>query len=632
MAKINWIRASGIGSKIILLALIGIACLAVIGGVNIWINYRNASNANVGDMARHVSGSVAELMLIEEKFIGSGNTDFLKLYDAGINELVAQIGKINQHGTHEIQDMAEEISASEKAHREIFKAISQNKTLIDSNKVELNQKIQALQGYLADAAGTIDAKETELGMEGDVLDPTMGTLRSEIRLYLSYWYVNLLNIQELLLFSDFELYTQKDGALQDELNRGQKNLQALLSAVNHGELSRLWKAAIAQVPPVKELQASMIDLWQTNKKLAGQLEETAQGVLLTANGITREVRRDIERSTSIGQKVGTIIGCVGLLLLVVVSYLIYRSITRSLNQAIDGLSDGAEEVASASGQISSASQSLAQGASEQAASLEETSASLEEMASMTKTSSENSNQADSLMKTIDGIVGKAGEAMDKLIHSMEEMSRASDETQKIVKTIDEIAFQTNLLALNAAVEAARAGEAGAGFAVVADEVRNLAMRAADAAKNTAELIAETVKRSKSGNEILTETNTAFTEVAKHATEVGTIISEISAASQEQTEGISQINNAIGQMDQITQQNAANAEESASASQEMNAQSQRMRDLVDGLVLLIGGKQTGGSDRPKADLKPAVKEQPMPGSPSQAEAAKVIPFEEEFEDF
>ena len=614
MSKFKWIRTAGIKPKIILLAVVGISCLVMIGGFNILINYRTASESKIGEMAQHVSSSVVKLMLVEEKFVRSGEADLLNQYDVIIQNLESQIDRIQQHGTPEIQKMALETAAVEQNHRQIFKAISQNIVAIEANKSELNQKIQALQGLLADAAAYIDAQETELVTEGDLLDPTMGSLRGELHIFLSDWYVKLLNIRELLLFSDLEAFKKKHAALEDKMKRGQNNLQALLIAVNSSELNRLWKSVLGDIPKIKALQSSMLELWAANKELAKQLEETAQSVQQTADAITQVVQEDIRRSTAFGQMIGAVVGCVGLLLLVILSFIIYRSITVSLNRAIDELSDGAEEVASASGQISTSSQSLAQGAFEQAASLEETSASLEEMSSMTKTSSDNANQADSLMKTIDGIVVEAGEAMNKLIHSMEEMSKASDETQKIVKTIDEIAFQTNLLALNAAVEAARAGAAGAGFAVVADEVRNLAMRAADAAKNTAELIAETVKRSKSGNEILTETNKAFTEVANHATEVGTIISEISAASQEQAEGISQINNAIGQMDQITQQNAANAEESASASQEMNIQSQRMRDLVDGLVLLVGEKQAGGVDRPKTVVKPEPQKQTSMASP------------------
>jgi methyl-accepting chemotaxis protein len=178
--------------------------------------------------------------------------------------------------------------------------------------------------------------------------------------------------------------------------------------------------------------------------------------------------------------------------------------------------------------------------------------------------------------------------MDELTHSMAEIAKSSEETSKIIKTIDEIAFQTNLLALNAAVEAARAGEAGAGFAVVADEVRNLAMRAAEAAKNTANLIEDTVKKVQGGSSLVDSANEAFTRVSENASKVGGLIAEIAAASSEQAQGIEQVNTAVTEMDQVTQSNAASAEESASASEEMSAQAEQMRSMVGELVALVDG--------------------------------------------
>jgi methyl-accepting chemotaxis protein len=273
---------------------------------------------------------------------------------------------------------------------------------------------------------------------------------------------------------------------------------------------------------------------------------------------------------------------------ILLSVLTVRSVSRALKGIIGGMSEASQEVTSAAGQLSTASQSLAEGASEQAAAIEQTSSSLEEMASMTKQNAANSNQANDLMKKAKQIVGQANGSMAHLTSSMDEISKASEETSKIIRTIDEIAFQTNLLALNAAVEAARAGEAGAGFAVVADEVRNLAMRAAEAAKNTANLIEGTVKKIKEGSEIVKKTNAEFSEVQTAAAKMVELIGEISAASDEQAQGIEQISKAVSEMDKVVQQNSANAEESAAASEEMSAQAVQMKQFVGGLVALVGG--------------------------------------------
>jgi methyl-accepting chemotaxis protein len=334
--------------------------------------------------------------------------------------------------------------------------------------------------------------------------------------------------------------------------------------------------------------------------------------------------------------------------LVVLCLLIYWTVTRVIikpvNRIIEGLIRGADQVASASDQISSTSQSLAEGSSEQAASIEETSSSLEEMSSMTKQNADNANQADNLMKEANRVVTKANDSMADLTVSMEEISKASQETSKIIKTIDEIAFQTNLLALNAAVEAARAGEAGAGFAVVADEVRNLAMRAADAAKNTAELIEGTVQKVKDGGELVATTNDAFGQVADSAAKVGELVGEIAAASKEQAQGIGQVNTAVTEMDKIVQQNAANAEESASASEEMNAQAEQMKGFVEDLEALVGGNAKSKTKRghtrvkaPKALTGKAfaapVKKEVLAHNAKEIDPDQVIPMhDEDFAEF
>ena len=262
-------------------------------------------------------------------------------------------------------------------------------------------------------------------------------------------------------------------------------------------------------------------------------------------------------------------------------------LVRPISRIVTGLSDGSDQVASASAQVSASSQLLAGGASVQASSLEETSSSLEEMSSMTKQTADNANHAKVMMNEAKAVVEKANVQMAQLTEAIGQITRSSEETGKIIKTIDEIAFQTNLLALNAAVEAARAGESGAGFAVVADEVRNLALRSAEAARNTSDLIEKTIKAVRNGNEMTVSTQEAFRANAELSGKISQLVDEIASASEEQAHGIAQVNTAVAEMDKVTQQTAATAEESASAAEEMNAQAQQMRGYVEELAAMVG---------------------------------------------
>ena len=277
-----------------------------------------------------------------------------------------------------------------------------------------------------------------------------------------------------------------------------------------------------------------------------------------------------------------------------IAVMLVRSLTSTLSRIINSLNEGSEQVTSAAGQVSSASQSLAEGATEQAAGLEETSSSLEEMASMTKQNADNAQQANTLASEARKAADTGTESMSRMNAAINEIQKSSDETAKIIKVIDEIAFQTNLLALNAAVEAARAGEAGKGFAVVAEEVRNLAMRSAEAAKNTSELIEDSVKNSKNGVDIANEVGKVLEEIVGGIGKTSDLVGEIAAASREQAQGIEQVNTAVNQMDKVTQQNAANAEESASASEELSAQAEQMNQIVSELSALVGGRSTGSN--------------------------------------
>ncbi len=274
------------------------------------------------------------------------------------------------------------------------------------------------------------------------------------------------------------------------------------------------------------------------------------------------------------------------------AFFITRGITKPINRIIAGLNDGADQVNDAAAQVSTASQQSAEGASEQASSLEETSSALEQMAAMTRTNAENAKQANELSNQARRAAQSGDETMGKLNSAMTAINDSSGQISKIIKVIEEIAFQTNLLALNAAVEAARAGEHGKGFAVVADEVRNLAQRAAQAARETTELIENSVGKAKEGTDVAGEVGQALGAIVGDVTKVTDLIDGITKASEEQAQGVDQVNTAVSQMDKVTQQNAAGAEESASAAEELSAQAQQVKGIVNELMALVNGG--GGS--------------------------------------
>lgn len=374
------------------------------------------------------------------------------------------------------------------------------------------------------------------------------------------------------------------------------------SLEEHQKLGQQYRAALKSYDGSKSDSCFVVDhlVAGIDRPATDAIDAIVRQVQQFAADTTEATEGQFQRQVARIQTLVLITLLVGVASSVAFGWGLVRALTRQLSQFADALGENSQEVSMAAGQVSRSGQSLAEGASEQAASLEETSSSLEEMSSLTKRNAENAQRANDLAKQARAAADKGARDMQSMSAAMGAIKASGDDISKIIKTIDEIAFQTNILALNAAVEAARAGEAGMGFAVVADEVRNLAQRSAQAAKETAGKIQGAIGKTAQGVEISGKVAETLNEIVTKSRQVDELAAEVASASREQTLGITQINAAVGQMDKVTQSNAASAEESAAAAEELNAQAETMKQSVAELLRLVGGKvhqNSGRADKP-----------------------------------
>lgn len=548
-----------------------------------------AQSLEIDVMTGKVSTAQLNFILhgIENKAYGE---EQLKIIDELVAEFSTDVAEIQKSSSLDEEDQRDlnRILIDVQAYKTEMAELAKNYHTIEENKEELD----LLGKKVDDALGSMALHHEELldKLESEVDTKLRKELTRQTHLVENLTKAEILSLK--ISRAEVEFLLDKNPELVREMEHELSELTALLQDIegnlDEGKEIALMKEVEREVEnyteKLREVVRAEAVVMKDNAETLGQMKEIEH---LSA-AISHRMEKRMDMAETEGDWAVIIVILLGTLAGVFFSILVTSLISKPIKSAIDSMREGSSQVTSASGQVASSSQSLAEGNSEQAASLEEISASIEELSS---TILENTNKAQSAEKlsqdaTQFGVEGL--QAMERMSSSINDIKSSSNETAKIIKTIDEIAFQTNLLALNAAVEAARAGDAGRGFAVVAEEVRNLALRSAEAAKNTSDLIEESQDKSQVGVKVAEEVSGVLNKINTAIEEVSKNVQEVVVSSAEQSQGVKQINTAMAQIETVTQGNAANAEEGAAASEELSAQAAILDEIVNDLAGVVGG--------------------------------------------
>ena len=575
-----------LGFGLLILTLVIISCVgfnSLSTVVNMW---------NKADNADGLVKTILEIRRHEKNFIIRGDDSYLKMVDdlAADFRNRAQAAGTRSDSAREREWMKQAVGEIE-TYGKAFHAFAESRKEQDGALADMDVKsrtaLAETEAILTDQKAQLEELIKNTAGEGAEAAIRDRVSKAEDANRMARWFLEARVFEkEFIATGNGKLKEEVEARISKLVKAGEDLLARFKQQANISQAQKV----IESVQAYSRSFGRCAELAESRKEADRNMVNSARTVQeicdKARSAFTDEMQSDIAEAKSIILSVSAL----ALLIGIIFSFLLTRSITKPIKSIMEGLSTGAARVSGTSTQIAAASMSLAEGASQQAAAIEQTSSSLEELSSMTRRNADHSNLANNFMSDTEQTVEETAKSMTELMESMSEISGASAEISKIIKTINEIAFQTNLLALNAAVEAARAGEAGAGFAVVADEVRGLSIRSAEAARNTEGLIQSTVLKINKGLAVVEKTSGNMSRVAQGASRMVEFVGEMTSSSNEQAQGLEQISIAVSEMDKVVQQNAANSEEAASAVEELKVQALKMKSFVTSLEAMVGGNR------------------------------------------